>query len=61
MHRNRWVLAFVAYAALGVLAWSTLEAPKLRLATLAVLGLFALKTLVRRKDVLHTGENEQSK
>ena len=26
---------------------------KLRLATLAVLALFAVKTLVRRKDVLH--------
>jgi hypothetical protein len=50
---SRFSLAMVAYAALAVLSWYTLTDEKLRLATLAVLALFAVKTLVRRKDVLH--------
>ena len=44
----------VAYVALGVLSWMTLTDTKVRLATLAVLGMFALKTWVRRNDVLHS-------
>jgi len=43
----------VAYAVLAVLSWNTITDEKLRLATLAVLVLFAVKTVVRRKDVLH--------
>ena len=53
MRISRFSGAMVAYAVLAVLAWSTLADEKLRLATLAVLALFAVKTLVRRKDVLH--------
>ena len=44
----------VAYAVLAVLSWNTITDEKLRLATLAVLALFAVKTVVRRKDVLHS-------
>jgi hypothetical protein len=54
---SRFSLAMVAYAALAVLSWYTLTDEKLRLATLAVLALFAVKTLVRRKDVLHPDKN----
>jgi hypothetical protein len=50
---NRLALALVAYAALGVLTWKTITDEKLRLATLLVLALFAVKTVLRRKDVMH--------
>jgi hypothetical protein len=53
MRISRFSGAMVAYVVLAILAWSTLTDEKLRLATLAVLALFAVKTLVRRKDVLH--------
>jgi len=43
-----------AYVALGVLAWTTLSDQRIRLATLAILAMFALKTWVRRKDFLHS-------
>jgi len=43
----------VAYAVLAVLALTTLTDTRLRAATLAVLALFAVKTWVRRKDVMH--------
>ncbi len=53
MRISRFTMAMVAYVAIAVLAWNTLTDDKLRLATLAVLALFAVKTLVRRKDVIH--------
>jgi heme exporter protein D len=49
-------MALGAYVVLAVLAWSTITDEKLRLATLAVLALFAVKTIVRRKNVLHRDE-----
>jgi len=53
MSISRFSLAMVAYAVLAVLSWNTITDEKLRLASLAVLALFAVKTVVRRKDVLH--------
>ena len=53
---NRLAIAFVVYVALGVLAWTTLQDSRVRLATLAILGLFAVKTLLHRKDVMHSGD-----
>jgi heme exporter protein D len=50
---NRFVLALITYAALAVLAVSTLSDHRIRGVTLAVLAMFAVKTWVRRKDVLH--------
>jgi hypothetical protein len=63
MRVNRFVLAMAAYVVLGILAWSTLTYEKLRLTTLLVLGLFAVKTVLRRRDVMHqngcdSGSNE---
>ena len=55
---NRFAMALVAYVVLAVLVWMTITDGKLRLATLAILALFAVKTIVRRKDVLH-GEDGQ--
>ena len=53
MRVSRFSLAIVAYVVLALLSWNTITDEKLRLATLAVLALFAVKTIVRRKDVLH--------
>jgi len=36
------------------LSWITISDQRIRLGTLAVLVMFALKTWVRRKDVLHS-------
>ena len=46
-------MAMIAYAVLGGLALATLSDPRIRAATLVILGLFAFKSWVRRKDVLH--------
>jgi hypothetical protein len=51
---NRLAMALAAYAGLAVLAGTTISDGKLRLATFAVLALFAVKTIVRRRDVLHS-------
>jgi hypothetical protein len=50
---KRLVLAFLAYAAIAVLAIKTLDDPRVRGVTLAILAMFALKTWVRRKDIMH--------
>ncbi len=56
---NRLYLALAAFVVLGVLAWTTLSDPRMRFATLAVLAMFALKTWLRRNDVMHPdGEGE---
>jgi hypothetical protein len=56
---NRLAMALVAYVALGVLCWTTISDTRIRLMTLAILGLFAVKTWVRRKDVMHPdGESD---
>jgi hypothetical protein len=55
MRVNRFVMAMAAYVVLALLTWSTITDEKLRLATLVVLALFAVKTVVRRKDVMHPG------
>jgi peptidoglycan/LPS O-acetylase OafA/YrhL len=47
---NRVWLALGAYVALGVLSWRTIDEPRIRLATLAVLGMFAVKTLLHRRN-----------
>jgi hypothetical protein len=43
----------IAYAVLGILTWATITDAKLRAGTLVILGLFAFKSWVRRKDVMH--------
>jgi len=50
---KRLAFALCALALLLVLTWTTISDEKLRLASTAVLALFALKVLVRRNDVLH--------
>jgi hypothetical protein len=55
---KRLMVALAAFVALGILSWNTISDQKIRLATLAVLAMFALKTWVRRKDVLHPDKND---
>jgi len=50
---NRLTGALIAYAVLGVLTWLTISDSKIRGLTLAILAMFAVKSWVRRKDVLH--------
>ena len=50
---NRLAVTMIAYAVLGVLTWTTITDAKLRAGTLVILGLFAFKSWVRRKDVMH--------
>jgi hypothetical protein len=53
MRVSRLTGALLAYLALGVLAATTLSDSRIRAATLLILALFAFKTWVRRKDVMH--------
>ena len=55
---KRLALALLAYAAIAVLAVKTLDNPRIRAITLLILAMFAVKTWVRRKDVLHTGNDD---
>ena len=53
-------MALIAYLVLGALAYSTLSDPRIRLLTLLILALFAFKSWVRRKDVLHPDRDHES-
>ena len=46
-------MALIAYLVLGALAYTTLSDTRIRAGTLLILGLFAFKSWVRRKDVMH--------
>jgi len=41
---NKLVVAMGVYAVLAALAWTTLSDPKFKLATLAILAMFAVRT-----------------
>jgi TRAP-type C4-dicarboxylate transport system permease large subunit len=53
---NRFALALLAYAALAALAIGTLSDARVRAGTLAILAMFAVKTWIRRKEVMHSDE-----
>ena len=56
---SRLVMALIAYLGLGVLAFFTLSDSRIRSLTLLILGMFAFKSWMRRKDVMHPdGEGE---
>jgi hypothetical protein len=57
---SRLAMALIAYLVLGVLAYITLNDSRIRLLTLLILALFAFKTWVRRKDVVHPGGDRES-
>jgi hypothetical protein len=50
---SRLAMALIAYAVLGGLAFATLSDFRIRTFTLLMLGLFAFKSWMRRKEVLH--------
>ena len=52
---NRLAGALIVYAVLGVLAWLTISDSRIRGVTLAILAMFAVKSWLRRKDVMHPG------
>ena len=58
---KRLIVALAAFVALGVLTWNTISDQRIRLLTLAVLAMFAVKTWVRRKDVLHPDGGRDTK
>jgi uncharacterized protein involved in response to NO len=56
---KRLGIALIAYLALAVLTWTTIQDQRIRAATVAILLLFAAKTWLRRKDAMHSdGESE---
>jgi len=59
---NRLAAALIAYVVLGVLTWLTIGDPRIRAVPLGILALFALKSVLRRKDVMHPdGESDADK
>jgi len=56
---NRLTGALIAYVVLGVLTWTTISDMRIRGATLAILALFAVKSILRRRDIMHpSGERD---
>ena len=53
---NRLTAALIAYAVLGVLSWLTIGDVRIRAVPLAILALFAVKSILRRKDLLHPAD-----
>ena len=48
----------IAYVVLGALTWLTITDTKLRAGTFVILALFAVKSWVRRGDVLHPDKSD---
>ncbi len=57
---SRLAMALIAYVVLGALAFATLSDPRIRLLTLLILAMFAFKSWVRRKDVIHPDSESDS-
>jgi len=56
---NRLAVALIAYVVLAVLTWLTITDTRIRVITLAILALFALKSVLRRHDVMHPGKDAE--
>jgi hypothetical protein len=50
---NRLTAALIAYVVLGVLAWLTISDVRMRAVPLGILVLFAVKSVLRRHEVMH--------
>ena len=57
---NRLALALIAYVALGALTYLTISDSRIRAATLAILALFAVKSVLRRKDVMQRDDSDKA-
>ena len=58
---SRVTMALIAYLVLGALAFVTLSDQRIRSVTLLILAMFAVKTWVRRKDVMHPDGDGESR
>jgi hypothetical protein len=58
IHVNRLTAALIAYAVLGVLTYLTISDSRIRGVTFAILALFAVKTLLRRNETMHSDTPE---
>jgi hypothetical protein len=56
---NRLYISLGVFVALGILAWTTISDQRIRLVTLAILAMFAVKTWVRRKDTMHSKNDSE--
>jgi hypothetical protein len=59
IQKHRLFLALAAYVVIAALAWTTLPDTRIRLVTLAILAMFAFRTWVRRKEVMHSGDEPE--
>jgi uncharacterized membrane protein YfcA len=57
---NRLAAALIAYAVLGVLTWLTISDHRIRAVPLGILLLFAVKSVLRRNDVMDAEPEEQA-
>ena len=51
--KSRLATALIAYAVLGVLSWVTIRDVHIRAVPLGILVLFAVKSVLRRNEVMH--------
>jgi len=56
---NRLIAGLAAFGVLGILAWTTISDQRIRLVTLAILAMFALRTWVHRKNLMHPGKGSE--
>jgi len=59
IHVNRLSIALVCYVVLGALTWTTITDPRIRAGTFVVPALFAVKSVLRRNDVLHPDKDAE--
>ena len=57
---NRLTVALIAYAVLGVLAWLTISDVRVRAVPLGILVLFAVKSVLRRDQVMHPDSEQDT-
>jgi uncharacterized membrane protein YfcA len=55
---NRLAGAMIAYALLAALTLATISDSRIRGVTLVILAMFAVKSWLRRKDVMHPNNEE---
>ena len=55
---NRLLIAFAAFVILGLLTYATISDERIRMVTLAILGLFAVKTWLHRNDPRESDERD---
>jgi hypothetical protein len=58
---SRFTKSLICYAVLGGLTWATISDPRIRNMTLALLALFAVKSALRRRDMLDSGKEDAAK